>query len=657
MEIYILPSGEEVDLTGYPENQIVMWLSNNPGATKKAGGNAAGANATPQNNMFAPQEDTELVSETISLDSPTDSQEDLYGLPESITQQSSNIRGALQNQFGKYNEKDLLPTVRYGDSMSSQPFFDDDNIQAAVDNNFITEDDLIIAGYKESPEAISVLQLISDDERNRAKRKISAFQSKSDSEIESYIDLRKLNQPYIYEDSYVAENEQVNEGMQMYSPELAEMLGEGTSFVDEMYDNDALSSRNINTRDFGGFLQAKGYDKDLKRFLELDMDKRNYGNYYKPELALEAKKLQYLNLYVNDQLQRDIKQQQLMYEKQTGIDPKTINKKFNISNENVLLQDYENLIKQEFPLISTKLEEQDEKNQIEYQKLLEDGGNIGAGKFLLNLAGEGWNGLSGAIESFSASAYGLLPGDFFEGVSESIRTELALEEIGVVGTKYNTFGRYVSAIGNGYLDPETNIEYVIDSNNQIIDTTNKLNATPFLTQEQQENIRTKARKGNRKVSSFSVLGAFDAGANVIGDLFFQIALTRGMGNGIRAVGGFTKGLGVLGKTRSFLKSVPIKKNMADAIIGQSTLGFSRGYEETLKQARQAGINDQEASQLASIASIQTGILYALTAPISPQTKATDAIFGKIKNEYIKESLEAYVKGGFRSFGQKLGVRS
>jgi hypothetical protein len=32
-----------------------------------------------------------------------------------------------------------------------------------------------------------------------------------------------------------------------------------------------------------------------------------------------------------------------------------------------------------------------------------------------------------------------------------------------------------------------------------------------------------------------------------------------MGNGIRAVGGFTKGLGVLGKTRSFLKSVPIKK--------------------------------------------------------------------------------------------------
>ena len=604
MEIYILPNGEEVDLTEYPENEIVIWLSSNPGATKKAGGDAAGANATPQNNMFAPQENTASVSENTSLEFPENNQEDLYGLPESMTQSSNAVRSGLQNQFGKYNEEDLLQTTQFGQTTesisSSQPIFDDANVQSALDQNLITQDDLIIAGYMEGPEAISVLSMFNEDDKKRARKKISMFQSKSDSEIESYIDLQKLNQPFIYEDKYVAEGE--------------------VPFVDEMYDNNSLTSRNINTLDFGGFLQSKGYDKDLKRFLELDMDKRNYGNYYKPELALEAKKLQYLNLYVNDQLQRDIKQQQLMYEKQTGIDPKTINKKFNISNENVLLQDYENLIKQEFPLISTKLEEQDEKNQIEYQKLLKDGGNISAGKFLLNLAGEGWNGLSEAIEGFSASTYGFLPGDFFEGVSESIRTELALEEMGVTNTKYNTFGRYVSAIGYEYRDPETDILYVVDSNNQIIDTTNKLNATPFLTQEQQDNIRTKARKGNRKGSSFSTLGAFDAGANVIGDLFFQIALTRGMGNGIRAVGGFTKGLGILGKTKGYLKSVPIKKGMADAIIGQSTLGFSRGYEETLKQARQAGINDQEASELASIASIQTGILYALTAPISPQQK-------------------------------------
>ena len=659
MEIYILPNGQEVDLTGYPENEIVIWLSDNPGATKKAGGDAAGASAAPQNNMFAPQENTGLVSETSSLEFPENDQQDLYGLPENIIESTNATKAGLGSYFNKYNDEDLLATDKF--SNSNQAIFEDDNIQAAVDNNFITEDDLIIAGYQESPEAISVLNFISDDEKQKARRKISTFQSKDKKEITSYIDLQQLNEPYIYEKDYVAENqtsELDKQSMSLYSPELAEMMDfeDGLSFVDEMYNNEELSSRNINTKDFGGFLQAKGYDKDLKRFLELDMDKRNYGKYYEPQLALEAKKLQYLNLYINDQVQRDIKQQQLMYEMETGIDPKSIDKKFNISNENVLLQDYENLIKTEFPLIANKLEKQDEKNTIEYQNMISNGGNIGAGRFLLNIAGNGLNGLGQAIENFSNTVYGALPGDFFEGVAESGRTELALEEMGVVNTRFNSFGRYVNARGYEYTDPKTKIRYVVDANNQIIDATNELNATPFLTAQQQDDIRQKARKGNRKGTSFSTLGAFDAGANVIGDLFFQIALQRGMGNGIKAVGGVTKGFGILGKTKDFLRSVPIKRNMAEAIIGQSTLGFSRGYEETLKQARQAGVNDDDARELAFIASIQTGILYAATAPLNPRTRAADALFGKVKNEFVKEALEKYAQKGVQGFRQSLASK-
>ena len=659
MEIYILPNGQEVDLTGYPENEIVIWLSDNPGATKKAGGDAAGASAAPQNNMFAPQENTGLVSETSSLEFPENDQQDLYGLPENVIESTNATKAGLGSYFNKYNNEDLLATDKF--SNSNQAIFEDDNIQAAVDNNFITEDDLIIAGYQESPEAISVLNFISDDEKQKARRKISNFQSKDKKEITSYIDLQQLNEPYIYENDYVPENQtsELNkQSMSLYSPELAEMMDfeDGLSFVDEMYNNEELSSRNINTKDFGGFLQAKGYDKDLKRFLELDMDKRNYGKYYEPQLALEAKKLQYLNLYINDQVQRDIKQQQLMYEMETGIDPKSIDKKFNISNENVLLQDYENLIKTEFPLIANKLEKQDEKNTIEYQNMISNGGNIGAGRFLLNIAGNGLNGLGQAIENFSNTVYGALPGDFFEGVAESGRTELALEEMGVANTRFSSFGRYVNARGYEYTDPKTKIRYVVDANNQIIDATNELNATPFLTAQQQDDIREKARKGNRKGTSFSTLGAFDAGANVIGDLFFQIALQRGMGNGIKAVGGITKGFGILGKTKDFLRSVPIKRNMAEAIIGQSTLGFSRGYEETLKQARQAGVNDDDARELAFIASIQTGILYAATAPLNPRTRAADALFGKVKNEFVKEALEKYVQKGVQGFRQSLASK-
>ena len=106
MEIYILPNGQEVDLTGYPENEIVIWLSDNPGATKKAGGDAAGASAAPQNNMFAPQENTGLVSETSSLEFPENNKEDLYGLSEDMVQSSDAARAGLSNQFNKYNEND-----------------------------------------------------------------------------------------------------------------------------------------------------------------------------------------------------------------------------------------------------------------------------------------------------------------------------------------------------------------------------------------------------------------------------------------------------------------------------------------------------------------------------------------------------------------------
>ena len=143
MEIYILPNGQEVDLTGYPENEIVIWLSDNPGATKKAGGDAAGASAAPQNNMFAPQENTGLVSETSSLEFPENDQQDLYGLPENIIESTNATKAGLGSYFNKYNNEDLLATDKF--SNSNQAIFEDDNIQAAVDNNFITEDDLIIA--------------------------------------------------------------------------------------------------------------------------------------------------------------------------------------------------------------------------------------------------------------------------------------------------------------------------------------------------------------------------------------------------------------------------------------------------------------------------------------------------------------------------------
>jgi len=620
MEIYILPNGQEVDMTNVPTQQKLIWLSENPGAElKKVEGAAESASATP--NMFTAQTNGDLVSENSFSVSPgsLDINNFEYFNPEGnedVESYSQDVKKAL----GRYDSDSLLKKDEFG-------LFEDQNVQLAVDNGFITPRDLREAGYTYDTYGISSINPPTKSTVEKARKKISTYQRKSDDLISSFVDLEKLNEPYIYKDNY-----------------------QDDGFLYETYGD--IDIGQLDNEDFGGFMQEKGYDKDLKRFFELEMDKKNYGNSYEPELALEQRKLQYLNLYMNDQVQRDIKQQKLMYELDTGVNPNSIEKSFKISPENIQLQNYEKYIRSEFPLISSKLQQIDEKDQTEYQKLLESDGNIGAGKFLLNVVGNGWNGLSRAISEFSASTFGILPGDYFEGVSESIRQANLMEEMGLedFGSFYTGPGRFVSGIGNSIVDKDTGTKYLVTKSGRILDKDRSLDATNFLSQQKADEIRKNARIYGKRDNAFSVLGAFDAGANVVGDLFFQIALTRGLGNGIRAVGGFTKGLGVLGKTRGFLKSVPISKNMADAIIGQSTLGFSRGYEKTLSQARKMGINDDEASELATMGSIQMGILYALTAPINPRAKATDAIFGKLSATNVMEkALREYTKKGKKGF--------
>jgi len=89
--------------------------------------------------------------------------------------------------------------------------------------------------------------------------------------------------------------------------------------------------------------------------------------------------------------------------------------------------------------------------------------------------------------------------------------------------------------------------------------------------------------------------------------------------------------------------------MSSAILAQSTLGASSGYNQTYQLAKDAGLNEAEARELASYGSVQMAALYAITAPISPQTKATEAIFGSLKSTTIKSAIEGYKKMGKKGF--------
>jgi hypothetical protein len=648
-EIYILEDGTQVDLSKYSDFEKVKFIKANPSAKKKKD-TATGASAVSQKKTapstgsslgksssgsrskfrLANDEDFEKQKQT-QPNKPTygvekkqgNAYEDYYNLKPQTTQPTAKQELVYDEKANRefISNLEKKNTGYLGlKKLKPEEVQNDVNIQNALTSGYLTQDDLVKAGITQSQDPMSSLNVTSQKDINNAIKKVNAFRTKRPDEIETYINVSKLNTPYIYED-----------------------YNEGDDFVSTLFDSNELASRNINLNDFNGFLTEKGYKDDIKRMKELELDTDNYGQGYDVSLSLEKRKIQYLNMYINDQIQRDIKRQKLDYEKKTGVDPDFAGIKFKPSkwSANIDLSNYQDLLKKEAPNLTAKMMEVDETNLENYKKLIQSKGNVSAGKFLTDVLSNGWNGLTGAVNDFSASVYGLLPGDYFEGVSESIRENKSIDEM-LKGDEF----RYVTA--DGYKTTVNGVQYI--SNEQgVYDITNKVNVTNILPAQELEKIKDKARAEGVRDKSVSAIGTSYQGANVVGDLIFQLAMTRGTGNGLKAVGGFTEGLGVLGKTKGFLKSVPIKKSIAEATIAQSTLGFSKGYESTLKMAREAGIRDSEAKELASLASIETGAWYAMTAWINPQTKTTDMLFGKSKNEVIENALNAYVKDGKKGF--------
>jgi len=652
-EIYILSDGTEVDLSSYSEFEKTKFLLDNPKAAKQKdtakgavvvsgkkkapsmGSSSVKSSSDSKSKFRLPTEEEYQQYKKTQPNKPTygvktktpTAYEDFYNLK---AQKAEPIQEPGLGYSEKAN-KDFISNIneknpRYFGikKVTPQEVESDANIQNALYSGYLNENDLINAGVKQSTDPLSSVNVVDQKEIDRAVKKVNSFRTKKPDEIETTIDVLKLDNPYMYED-----------------------YDEGDNFVSELFDSNDLASRNINLNDFNGFLTEKGYKDDIRRLKELNLDTKTYGHNYDPKISLEKRKIQYLNMYLNDQIQRDIKRQKLDYEKEYGVDPDLAGVKFKPSKwaADIDLSNYQELMKREAPTLTAKMMEVDEKNLQNYENLVNSKGNVGAGKFLTDVLGNGWNGLASAINDFSASTYSLLPGDYFEGVSESIREAKSVDDM-LRGDEF----RYVTA--DGYKTTFDGVEYITNSDG-VYDVTNKVNVTNILPAEKINSIRDKARQGGVRDKSISAIGTSYQGANVVGDLIFQLAMTRGTGNGLKAVGGFTEGLGVLGKTKGFLKSVPVKRSIAESTIAQSTLGFSKGYESTLKAAREAGIKDSEAKELASIAAIETGAWYAITAPISPQTKATDMLFGKTKNEVIDTALNAYMQGGKKSFLQSI----
>ena len=724
LEIYQLPDGQRVDITNWPDDYKFIWLAENSEAeaVEPKGDEIAldtsifgiPGGITPESeigsDMYGPSlpqgyqdfDLTEMTNQLFSRDiekydkkmggfdsdekfntklnlsledikredvkdavikNYIDLQKNIFG---EFDERIPGLEGELASGTDSYSQEDRDSAV-YG-KIDRQTFINQPSIKLALEEGMITVGDLqngMYPGYtawpKNASKEISGMSGITTPEgyelsnaevyeimwqtdmpfntdverlKRESRRKVNRFVLKTPGQIESIIDLQKLNQPYIYEE-----------------------FAEDDGFIESFFSTEALSQDpDFNIKDFNGFLANRGH----KNYLQEQLAKIENDNSDNALKARELLKLQGLNLYLNEQINRDLLQQKLMWEKANPTkDADTEGIQFYMSPKNFNPDFIKNWMKTETPYVYNHLEQNQLRLEKEYQNVLSSGGNVGAGEFLNKISSNAWVGFWHDFTTPLATyAMDVLPGEYTDEIAENWRRN----------TLINNFERgdqlrYAYKRGKILEFPEYGTTYLVSDDGRIFDDGNKIEATSFLTPQQRNNIVERTRKEGRTGSSFSSYGLAFESSRVIGDLFGQIALTRGIGKTKTALGKFTRGLGVLGPTKNFLKSLPVKSQVADAIIAQGTIGFVRGYEDTLLAARSAGLPDDESRELAANASVQTGFWYAITAPISPQTKAQNLLFGKPVKENIDVAVQTYMKQGWKGWnefwktqGQRFGTR-
>jgi len=434
--------------------------------------------------------------------------------------------------------------------------------------------------------------------REKAIKKLQEYRAKSSEEIEEIIINERLDTPFIYE------NASTEDG-----------------FLEDIYENiDGLEG--INKKDFDGFITSTGLKADY-------LDKLNKGlldsssNYVfgqddsRFETTKEMEELRMLTLYLEDVQKRDRRFQEIDYRKR--------NKGLSMKSEDFdyMPTDYVNpaslseFINNNMPNYVRELQQNQVEARALYQRYKND--KVGVGFTLWEMAKSAGTGLLDRVNQVTATISDLLGADTY---AEDIRlaTEYArfIEDPNLHYTYVE--GKEVEVGG---------VNYLVNSKGNIFDIDHKANVTALLDENSRNIIRSAADTQGEKGSSLSPQGAAIDTAGVIGSLIVDLALTKNVSQAITATGSFAKGAGILGNTMKTLRSVPMDRGLASAFIAQSSLGFSMGIENTLREAKAAGLSDEEAQELALVAAQEMAVLYGLTSFISPQTKATEAFFGRI----------------------------
>lgn len=187
-------------------------------------------------------------------------------------------------------------------------------------------------------------------------------------------------------------------------------------------------------------------------------------------------------------------------------------------------------------------------------------------------------------------------------------------------------GKKVFHKGTNYLTTDTGRIIDVDAGKEITSIADKLNID-------KEELLEKGKNSSQEDTSYSPSGLIIKGSEVLGNLVFQLASTRGVGGAV----GATSKVGTI----------------ATSMAVQSGMVASSVYEETLAQLRSANINDDLAKGEALELSMKMGAVTALTSVFSPNTSALGMTTKSVDKGLTKKLAASYVSGGKEAFKSTL----
>ena len=227
---------------------------------------------------------------------------------------------------------------------------------------------------------------------------------------------------------------------------------------------------------------------------------------------------------------------------------------------------------------------------------------------------------------------------------------------------------YMSASGKKVSVGDTN--YIVDDKGTIYDIDAGYVANGSLDEATTTAILEGAKKSEEFGSDVNVRGGAVQMGAVMGNIGFQVLATRGLGlgraalsasymakaNGFKSVAQYNKYLSMVQRggtnmrgiknTSTFGLKLPFNPAVAESTIFQTFYGAASGYEQTIMAAKNAGLTNKEAEDLASQAMLEMGILYGVTGPINPRIAAMKNVDDFLSRAGIaNRAVRDYLKAG------------